>query len=77
MLFILEGETLYGTLTGGDVRRFLLSEGKLDAPVVDAAHRQPKTARSAKQARSLLVSEGGSLRAVPVVDAEGIYAAEL
>ena len=71
ILFILEGEKLYGTLTDGDVRRFLLSGGKMDAPVVDAAHRQSKTAKSAKQARNLLVSEGGHLTAIPVVDAEG------
>lgn len=71
ILFVMEGQKLLGTLTDGDVRRFLLSGGKMDAPVMDAAHRQPKTAKSAKQARSLLTSEGGHLTAVPVVDADG------
>lgn len=71
ILFILEGEKLYGTLTDGDVRRFLLSGGRMDAPVMDAAHRQPKAAETAKQARTLLVSESGHLTAIPVVDAEG------
>lgn len=70
ILFIMEGEKLYGTLTDGDVRRFFLAGGKMDAPVMDAAHRQPKTTETTKQARSLLVSEGGHLTAVPVVDAE-------
>lgn len=72
ILFILEGQKLYGTLTDGDVRRFLLSSGKMDAPVMDAAHRQPKTAGSVEQARALLISEGGHLTAVPVVDTDGI-----
>lgn len=72
ILFILENQILYGTLTDGDVRRFLLSGGKMDALVMDAAHRQPKTAKSVEQARALLISEGGHLTAVPVVDADGI-----
>lgn len=68
ILFILENQKLCGTLTDGDVRRFLLSGGKMDASVMDAAHRHPRTASSAEQARTLLVSEGGVLTAVPVID---------
>lgn len=71
ILFVVEKQRLCGTLTDGDVRRFLLVGGKLDAPVMDATHRRPKTARTVKEARSLLISEGGHLTAVPVVDAEG------
>ncbi len=71
ILFVMEGQSLRGTLTDGDIRRFLLSGGKMDASAADAAHRHPKAAKSAKGARTLLVSGGGRLMAVPVVDDAG------
>lgn len=71
ILFVMEGPKLLGTLTDGDVRRFLLSGGRMDASAVEAAYRHPRTTGTVKQARALLVSEGGSLRAVPVVDHVG------
>lgn len=71
ILFVMENQKLYGTLTDGDIRRFLLSGGKMDAPAAAATHRRPKTAGTVKRAQTLLVSEGGALRAVPVVDDAG------
>ena len=71
ILFVMEGQRLRGTLTDGDIRRFLLSGGKMDASAADAAHRHPEAAKSAKGARTLLVSGGGRLMAVPVVDDAG------
>lgn len=71
ILFVLQDSKLYGTLTDGDVRRFLLSGGKMDASVADAAHRHPKTAENLEQAKALLRSECCHLTAVPVIDAGG------
>lgn len=72
IIFIIRDNKLYGTLTDGDVRRFLISGGKMDDPVKNAAHRQPQTAKTVERGRALLVSEGGHLTAVPIVDADGV-----
>lgn len=72
ILFVTEGQRLCGTLTDGDIRRFLLSGGKMEAPVAATAHRHPKIAQSEKQARAMLVSAGGVLMAVPVVNTKGM-----
>lgn len=71
ILFVLQDTKLYGTLTDGDVRRFLLSGGKMGAPVADAAYLHPKTAESVEQAKALLRSESRHLTAVPILEADG------
>lgn len=71
ILFVLQDSKLYGTLTDGDVRRFLLSGGKMDVPVAEAANLHPKTAESVEQAETLLRSESRHLAAVPILDADG------
>ena len=46
ILFLVdEHGKLTACITDGDIRRFLLSGGKLDAPAIQAANRNPKTAR--------------------------------
>ncbi|EOS66684.1 sugar phosphate nucleotidyltransferase [Oscillibacter sp. 1-3] len=70
IIFVLNDDKLYGTLTDGDIRRFLLAGGRMDALAADAAHLHPRTAENAEQARALLRGEGGDLTAVPVVKAD-------
>lgn len=65
VLFVLESGMVAGSLTDGDVRRYLLKGGKIEDAVVLAAKRSPRTARTRKQARTLLKQE--RLYAVPVV----------
>ena len=69
ILFVVKDKKLSGTLTDGDVRRYLLSGGKMDDTVDRAANHSPKTASSREQAQELLNSNG--YIALPVVSAHG------
>lgn len=44
---------LIGCITDGDIRRFLLSGGKMDASAIEAANRNPKVASNVDEARHL------------------------
>jgi len=70
ILFVRKGNVLTGALTDGDVRRYLLSGGKLDDSVDTAANHNPITARSREQARKLL--QNNLLYAIPIVDSSGV-----
>lgn len=69
ILFVVKEKHLVGTLTDGDVRRFLLSGGNLQSNIMLAANLSPKSARNKKQAEQLM--RGDDLPAVPLVDADG------
>lgn len=64
-----ENGKLVGCLTDGDIRRYLLSGGKLDGNVTDAANKHPKYARTFDEAASLFHKK--NYIAIPVVDEEG------
>ena len=54
ILFIVdEEEKLRGCVTDGDIRRFLLSGGKMDATIIDATNSIPKIAKNKKEAEHL------------------------
>lgn len=57
------------TLTDGDIRRYLLANGTLDAAVSKAGNAHPIFGRSMDEARELLHERG--CIAVPVVDGDG------
>ena len=44
---------LVACITDGDIRRFLLSGGKLDALAIDAANKNPQKSYSLEEAKSL------------------------
>lgn len=69
ILFVLEDKTLAGTLTDGDIRRYLLNGGKLDDLVVMAANSHPITSRNREQAQKRL--RKGTVFAIPIVDRNG------
>lgn len=60
---------LRGTLTDGDIRRFLLSGGKLERPCVDASNKNPKVAHSISEAETLYHEK--NYVAVPIIDEKG------
>ena len=71
ILFLTDQEgKLCGSITDGDIRRFLLKGGKLDEGVMAAANRNPKTAHSLKQAAKLFHNRDYVV--IPVVDPQGI-----
>lgn len=61
--------TLIGTLTDGDIRRHILSEGSLQDPVSRVCHTNPKTVPSsfsASEARQLMLDK--RIKQLPVID---------
>jgi dTDP-glucose pyrophosphorylase len=64
---------LLGTLSDGDARRALLRGLDLSAPVEQAMHRQPTTARQTddRQARLAVMRRMG-LHQLPIIDADGV-----
>lgn len=70
ILFITSSENkIIGCITDGDVRRFLLSGGKMSANVIDAANRYPKTAKSKEEAAALYHKR--DYVAIPIIKSDG------
>lgn len=57
---------LYGTLTDGDIRRYLLSGGYLEDSVQNAANNNPRFAYNYEEAKSLYHTK--NFIAIPIVD---------
>ena len=79
ILFLVDSAArLIGCITDGDIRRFLLAGGKLDAPVMKAANLNPKFAFSEEEALQLYHKKNYIV--IPVVDIEkhilGLYSGE-
>ena len=71
ILFIVdESQKLFGCVTDGDIRRFLLAGGKMDAFAVGAVNRNPKVAHSEEEARALYHKRNYVI--IPIVDEEGM-----
>ncbi|XCP85368.1 sugar phosphate nucleotidyltransferase [Roseburia hominis] len=69
ILMISDGDgKLVGCLTDGDIRRYLLSGGRLDGNVIEAANKRPKYARTFDEAISLFHKK--NYIAIPVLDEE-------
>ena len=69
ILFLVDSAAkLIGCITDGDIRRFLLAGGKLDAPVMKAANRNPKFAFSEEEALQLYHKKNYIV--IPIVDIE-------
>lgn len=70
ILFLVNAENqLTGCITDGDIRRFLLSGGKLSDPVEKAANLNPKTAKSLEDAKSLYHKKNYVM--IPITDNNG------
>ncbi len=69
IMFIADNSNkLTACITDGDIRRFLLAGGKLDAPVMKAANHNPKFAYSEEEAQSLYHKKNWIV--IPVLDIE-------
>ena len=70
VLFLVdEQERLVGCISDGDIRRFLLSGGKIQEPVLAAANHSPKTASTEMEAMRLYHEK--NYIAIPIVDSSG------
>lgn len=68
IVFATEGTRLCGALSDGDVRRFLLKGGKLDAPVCEAANKAPKFLFDTQRSGAIDYMVSNKIDAVPIVD---------
>lgn len=70
ILFVVDdAQKLIGCITDGDVRRFLLTGGRMDACAIEATNRTPKVARSEEEARILYHKRNYIV--IPIIDEEG------
>jgi len=69
ILFVVQEGRLIGTLTDGDVRRYLLKGGNLQSSVLCAANLSPRSARSRGEAEQMLRT--CALDAIPLVEEDG------
>lgn len=70
ILFLVnENNKLEGCVTDGDIRRFLLSGGKMNASVIAAINRKPKIAKSIEEAKQFYHKRDYVV--IPVVDSAG------
>ena len=65
-----EKNKLLGCITDGDIRRYLLSGGKMTGNALEAANKSPKYARDMEEARDLYHEK--NFIVIPVVNEEGI-----
>ena len=70
ILFVTKDNKLYGTLTDGDIRRYLYNGGSLQGCAGEAANRTPKVAHSVDQAAELY--NRLYYIAIPIVNASGV-----
>lgn len=71
ILYVLEEEVLVGTLTDGDIRRFLLSGKSMELSLVHAMNSQPITLTKEEAHRAVAVMIDKSIQSVPILDEEG------
>lgn len=69
ILFVLEGERLAGSVSDGDIRRYLLKGCSIDDNVTGCMNRACVTASSVLQAREILKTR--RLAAIPVIEKNG------
>ena len=70
ILFLVQDNgTLAGCITDGDIRRYLLSGGRMDGAAIDAANTLPMTAKSEEEAKEIYYRENFII--VPIVDDMG------
>lgn len=69
ILFIVDDENrLVGTLTDGDIRRWILNKGDLASPVYMAMNRVPKSLKSNERDIANQYMRDNQITAVPIVD---------
>ena len=70
ILFLVDqNEILVGCITDGDIRRFLLTGGRIEADVMSAANRAPKVAYTEAEAKALYHKK--NYVAIPILNKKG------
>lgn len=71
VLFLAPEGVLQAVLTDGDVRRYILKGGSLDAPARDMANYRPRALPISKKDEAKRFFKAWSVNALPVVDEDG------
>ena len=61
---------LVACITDGDIRRFLLANGNITDPAINAANKAPRSAQSVEEA--IMIYNRRNFKAVPVVNSHGV-----
>ena len=69
ILFLTVNNRLIACITDGDIRRFLLAGGNMNAPALEASNRHPKVAYSEDDAKKLYHKKNYVV--IPIIDEEG------
>lgn len=68
IVFVQDGERLFGSLSDGDIRRFLMRGGKVEGLVRDAANKTPKFLFDTQRSGAIDYMLSNGIHAVPIVD---------
>ena len=68
ILFVVNKGRLVGTVTDGDIRRWILSNGSLEAPVKNASNKNPKYIMQGDGISPQTYMEKQNINAVPILD---------
>ena len=68
VLFVIDEDRLVASLADGDIRRFLMKGGTLDAPVKEAAHWSPKFVFTTERRNVESILRESDISAIPVVN---------
>ena len=71
VLFIVKDGKLEAALTDGDIRRWILKKGALDAPVKNAANYSPKHMTGGSKKEALQMMKELCIEALPILDPNG------
>ena len=71
ILFLTEGKKLKAALSDGDIRRWLLNGGSLEAKASEIANFNPKYLESAERNNAISYMKQHSIDALPILDKEG------
>ena len=71
ILFLADSKRkLIGCITDGDIRRFLLSGGKMEGLALDASNKNPKRSKSVEEAKTIYHKKNYIV--IPIVDDDGV-----
>jgi dTDP-glucose pyrophosphorylase len=69
IVYIVDDERrLTGSLTDGDIRRYILQSGDLKKPVKDMLHKNPKSLKTGEERKANSYMKKNSINSVPILD---------
>ncbi|HEY5557157.1 sugar phosphate nucleotidyltransferase [Acetobacterium sp.] len=71
VLFITKDSRFVATITDGDIRRWILKKGNLDAKVKDIANYTPKSLNESEKALAKDFMRNNSIEALPILNEDG------